>query len=463
MTGQTLTEPPREPLLRSQLPLALAGLLGAVLLGVAIAVNPRIGIGVLVIGLYVPVAFLNLALGAVIWMPLSFLDRVPSVGLLSTLLLIAFAFAWLGALPNRTAIVADVLRAHRTLFAALVLFLLWVGLSLLWAADVPMAAAALLDWVLVAATFTLLGTAFTSDSYAWRACAAFVVGGLLSVAIGFVPGANAGFEITADEASRFSGAVGEPNYLAAGLVPAMAIAAAMATVARSTLGRGALIAAAGALAIGLVSTGSRGGIVAAGVAIAAALILARGRRLQLGALVALGLTVAGLWLVTSSSETVDRLKTFDSGTGREDLWQVAWRMTEDNVATGVGAANFSAESGRYVRQPGQLERADLVIQDPHTVHNVYLQALAELGVVGFVLLLAVLGATLHATWSAISRFDAAGARRLSVLTRGLLVAQISMLSASMFLSNGYDIRLWVLLALGPAMAAISRRKRVTPA
>jgi O-antigen ligase len=462
MTGQTLTEPTREPLLRSQLPLTLAGLLGAALLGVAIAVSPRIGIGVLVLALYVPVAFLNLALGAVIWMPLSFLDRVPAVGLLQTLVLIAFAFAWLGALPNRTALVAEVLRAHRALFGALVLLLLWIGLSLLWATDVQLAGAALLDWVLVATTFTLLGTTITSDRYAWRACAAIVIGGVLSVAVGFVPGANAGFEITADEATRFSGAVGEPNYLAAGLVPAMALAAAMSTVARSTIGRGALVAAAGALAIGLVATGSRGGIVAAGVAIVAALVLARGRRLQLGALVALGLAVAGLWLATSSSETVDRIKTFDSGTGREDLWQVAWRMTEDNVATGVGAANCNAESGRYVRQPGQLERADLVIQDPHTVHNVYLQALAELGVIGFALLLAVLGATLHATWSAISRFDAAGARRLSVLARGVLVAQISMLSASVFLSNGYDVRLWVLLALGPALAAVSRRKRLMP-
>jgi len=436
----------------------LAGFGAAILVGLGLAVNLRIGLGALVVLVYAPVALLNLAVGALIWIPLAFLERLPPLGLGVTTILIVFAVAWLGALPPRRAIVTRVLREHRGLFALVALTVLWVTLSLLWAVDATIARDTALQWLRVAVIFLLISTSVVSERYAKLACAAFVVGAVLSVVVGLVPGATAAFDTTADEAGRLGGGLGDPNYLAAGLVPALAIATGLIGVTASQPARWALIGAMTTLAAGLVATGSRGGLVAAAVGVVAALLVARGRRLHLGALVVLTVSLIGLWLSTSSPQTWDRIRDFETDTGRQDLWQVAWKMSEDNLVAGVGAGNFETRAATYVREPGQIERADLILDNPHVAHNVYLQQLAETGVIGLALLLGLLGAALRSCWVAALRFDARGDPATAALARALMVAQVSALAASIFLSNGSDTRLWILLALGPALASASGRR-----
>ncbi len=41
------------------------------------------------------------------------------------------------------------------------------------------------------------------------------------------------------------------------------------------------------------------------------------------------------------------------------------------------------------------------------------------------------------------------------LASAVLVAQIGILSASVFLSNGYDMPLWLTLALGPMLVSVA--------
>ncbi len=460
MTDHALTARAAPPPLNSPLPVVVAGLLAAVVLGLALAVNPALGISGLILLLYAPVAFLDLGLGAVLWVPFAFLERLSVLGLASTALLLVFATAWLGALPLRAKMVAGIFRAHAGLFATLALLVLWIGLSLLWAGDVGAAGHAVGSWARAAAIFAVIATTITTERYLTLTCFAFVIGAVLSVLAGLIPGASASFEAAPDEMARFSGVLGDPNYLAAGLVPAIAIGAALVgTKAASGVARLALMLGIGVLAVGVAASGSRGGLIAAGVAVAAALVLARGRRLRLGALVALLVAATGLWLVTASPQTWERVRDFDTDTGREDLWDIAWRMSEDNLAIGVGANNFEDESRRYFREPGQINQPDLIVTDPHVAHNVYLQQLAETGIVGLALLLGAVAAALRASWLAASRFDDAGRRRMAGLARGILVAQISALSASIFLSNGSDTRLWVLLALGPALATVAAGRR----
>ena len=54
------------------------------------------------------------------------------------------------------------------------------------------------------------------------------------------------------------------------------------------------------------------------------------------------------------------------------IWQVAWRMVEDNPVRGVGAGNFANSSVHYVLQPGQAPRSDLIVDTPSVAHNTYL-------------------------------------------------------------------------------------------
>ena len=54
---------------------------------------------------------------------------------------------------------------------------------------------------------------------------------------------------------------------------------------------------------------------------------------------------------------------------------------------------------------------------------------------------------------------ARGDRGMAALARAVLVAQIGMLTTSIFMSNGYDQRIWVLLAFGVALVAVASRGR----
>jgi O-antigen ligase len=130
-------------------------------------------------------------------------------------------------------------------------------------------------------------------------------------------------------------------------------------------------------------------------------------------------------------------------------------MGKDHPILGVGLNNFREQSANYVRQPGTLEHVQLIVDRPSFAHNTYLQLLAEEGIVGLALFLALVGASLHSAYLAAERFERRGQRDLSTLARAVLVATISMLAAGMFLSAALDQRLWLLLALGPALLTLA--------
>ena len=91
------------------------------------------------------------------------------------------------------------------------------------------------------------------------------------------------------------------------------------------------------------------------------------------------------------------------GSGRIDLWTVAWRITEEHPVNGIGLNNFGVVAADYVRDVGPLERVDLIADRPHSVHNAYLQFLAETGVVGLLLFSIFAVGCLYAGWRAAAR------------------------------------------------------------
>ena len=460
MNSQYIERRAATVVLPSAWPLVVAGLLAALLIGVLLAQNTRFGIAAAVGACYAPIAFTNLPLAVVLWVPFAFLSHAAVAGPAPTLMLILIALAWIGALPAVRREVAGVFRRHAIMFACAAGLVAWTTASIVWAEDV----AAVLDdfwwWWIAATVFVLVTTTINTRRYVVLVCWAVVIGALISLMVAVGRGTADSIAVATQEGGRL-GASGpqDPNYLASALVPAAVLAAGLASLTRNGPWRLALIGAVGVLGVGLIATGSRGGVVAAIVAIAAALALVRGRRMQVGALIAIAVVVIGGWMTTSSPETIDRLKSFEGGNGRVDLWSVALRMSEANPITGVGVNNFQSRSVDYVLEPGRLENTELIIDRPHVVHNVYLQQLAETGVVGLGLLLGFLTAGLVASGGAARRFRELGDRPMEGLSFAVLVAQIGALSASVFLSNGYDVPLWLLLALGPMLASVAARQR----
>ncbi|MDP8943937.1 MAG: O-antigen ligase family protein, partial [Actinomycetota bacterium] len=371
-----------------------AAFLAACVVGLALAVRMPLGIGLLVAFCYVPLVLLNLPLGLALWVVLVFVERVPAVSIGPTAAALLIAFAWLGAVATGPGSRLHVLRRHRVLAAAAAALLVWLTLSLAWSEDVGLSAEKAWQWYAAVLLLAIVATTVSTPRQLRLILAAFLVGALVSVAAGVV-GAQPppDPEQIGDPSGRLGGSYGDPNYLAAGVVPAIALAMALLVVARGALVRLGLVVAVAVLAVALAATESRGGWIAAVVAVAGALALLRGRRLQVALVVTVVVSLAGV-VVANSPTAWERIVNPGGGAGRVELWEVAWRITEDHPLAGVGLNNFRVFSPRYVRQPGTLEEVALIVDRPLVVHNVYLELLAENGAIGLLAFLALAGASL---------------------------------------------------------------------
>jgi O-antigen ligase len=154
----------------------------------------------------------------------------------------------------------------------------------------------------------------------------------------------------------------------------------------------------------------------------------------------------------------ERVTEVGTGTGRTDLWTVGLRMLSAHPLNGVGVGNFQDASIHYLLQPGLIHRADFIITTPKIAHNTYLQAFAELGIPGGILLLLIVASGAGCALLAARVAEKTEQLELELLCRGLFVATAGFLAASFFISENYSKLMWILLALGPAMLAIARRR-----
>jgi O-antigen ligase len=146
-----------------------------------------------------------------------------------------------------------------------------------------------------------------------------------------------------------------------------------------------------------------------------------------------------------------------SGTGRVDIWNVAWNVFKDHPVSGVGLNNFGRVAGDYVREVGPLEDVDLVVKAPdRSVHNSYLQFLAENGVVGLVLFAFVALGCLRAAMSAARSFAELARPELVAVAHGLFVGSVGLLASYFFISGSVARPLWILLGLCLASVEVAR-------
>jgi O-antigen ligase len=442
--------------------LLTVGLLAAAILGAVAVLQPIAAVGLLIGGTYLAIALVNLPLAIVLWLPVVFLEAVEAGNLAGKaaglVLLAAWAPGVLARAERRPAWFQSLPPRIIGLSALLVAYL---SLSLLWA---PNPGAVLSDawhWLAVALLFALVASSAVTPAILRALMIAFVVGAVISVFGGSLGGGFHTTQTSAELASapdaRLGGAIGDPNFLAAGLVPAIVIAAGLAAGTKSALLRLGLIVASVVLTAGVVLSESRGGAIALLVTVPAAMVCFRRRRTQVS-VVALGVIAAAALWFSFSPGAWQRVTTFNNGgNGRTDLWTVAWRVAGDHPVLGVGLDNYASVAFRYVREPGTLTHVQLVADQPHVVHNTYLQMLAEGGIVGLTIFLAFIAACLATMWHAARTFGARGDRANEALAQAVLVGAVAMLTAAVFISAGVDKRLWIILAFGPALDALARK------
>jgi O-antigen ligase len=438
-------------------------LLAAVGLGLLAGVDPKLGVAA-ALGLgFVTAVLADLSVGIALFAGVSFLDLLPFGGgaasfakVLGALLLVS----WIAALGRREEGTRDFVSDHPVLTYLLLLFLAWGALSLLWAEDFNSGVGALERYALNILLFVIAFSAVRESKHAVWVVTVFLVGATVSAMYGLLSPQSGSFE----EVSRLAGSGQDPNLLAATLVSALALSTAFLVGWRHSpivrvLALSMIALCAGSIFLSL----SRGGLVALGVALVAGVVVGgRWRPVAATLLVAVGLAGVGYFTFLASPQAVQRVLETQGGTGRSDIWAVGWRMVKSSPTNGIGVGNFQVSSIHFLLEPGALQRDEFIVDEPKVAHNMYLEVLAELGVVGLALFVAVLGFSIACVAGAIRQFAKTGDSRMEALSRALMVAIISLLSANFFISAQFSKQLWLLLALGPALLALAREAQPRP-
>ena len=425
--------------------LVVAACAGAAVCGMALAYDLKFGLAALAGLTFGPLAFINLSLATVLWLPTVSLIAVTALGFGPNLAAITIAFAWLGAFGARGSRIPALLAEHRSVLLTVAALIFWTMLSLSWAEVPRVGTFQFFGWLAAGAIVLVIATVLTDARYLRMAVGALVAGVVLSVVIGLVGDA------VQEESERLVGGSGDPNFLAAGIVPAIMLSVGLAASTGSVAVRLMTGAAIIVLTIGLLTTGSRGGLLAAVVALIAVLFLAKRQRALVISLILLTLGI-GAASISLDPATGERITDFGENTGRTELWTVAWQMFEDNPIIGVGLQGFPDQASQYVRELGSLEFSEFLVEQPKVVHNSFLEVLVETGIVGLILFLTVIAICIRKAWIAAREFEDQGDLRMATLSRSAVAAMLAMLTADFFVSAATDRRLWVLLALGPALA-----------
>ncbi|MDQ2744000.1 MAG: O-antigen ligase family protein [Chloroflexota bacterium] len=194
---------------------------------------------------------------------------------------------------------------------------------------------------------------------------------------------------------------------------------------------------------------SRGSFIAAIVGVLAAVALSRGKesRAAFGAAMVLG----GILLIAAVStnhvpyyvlQDPTRQLSYGDLNGRGPIWQAALTVFEQHPIIGAGADGFNT------LLPGYHITSPIVA----STHNDYLQAMADQGIIGLALLLAMLSVVGHAA--------VIGSRRNPGSIANFAICVISMSAGSFLLIKWFLPTLGLLYCAGLAGGALSRPVRV---
>jgi O-antigen ligase len=439
----------------------LAAFLSFVLIGIPAGVNPVAVIGGAAAAVFVALILSDVTVGLLCFGLVAFFEDLPGVsGTVSAAKLagVLVALSWLATLAVRTAVRRGFVGTHPTLSFTAVLFIAWTVISLAWAKEPSVGVTAISRYALNLLLLPIVYAAIRNRRHVHWLVGILVAGASLSALYGMVFARGSAL---AEGTSRLAGAGQDANYLASLLVSGIVLAVALLSI--RTLPPRIRVLALGAvlvMLVGLIDTVSRSGMIGLGAALVAGIIFAgRGRRFVFVAVAAaIALSVVAYYVSVASPAARARITTVQGGSGRTDIWTVAWRIVKAHPINGIGVGNFPDTTIDYLLQPGSLDSSLFIVDEPQAAHNIYLEILAEMGVIGLALFLGILGFLMWCALRAARIFAAAGDRAMDVLSRAILVATIGVLATDFFISDQYSKSLWIQLALGPALLAIAKRE-----
>ena len=296
---------------------------------------------------------------------------------------------------------------------------IWCLASTAWAMDadtalqrVPTAVSLLLVY-LVAVSFRI-----TLRELQWVAGMALLGGVAAAACLIFQ-----GFSTAAT--SRLSLGTAGPNLYAATMLLPSALALSGILLLRSRTLQIALALVICVITSSVFLSMSRGGLIALATVVLVFIIRYRNWRL----LFLVALLFIPLWVMPTLFFHRMEQGLYNRGTGRFDIWVVGWAILRDHGLLGVGLDNFRVA---YTRYSGV---APIFRGYSKVAHNVPLQVVAEMGVVGLALFVAACREQLRSVFSAM--------RRVGALAKPTLVA--------------YEAACWGVLVMGLSLDIMWRK------
>jgi O-antigen ligase len=141
--------------------------------------------------------------------------------------------------------------------------------------------------------------------------------------------------------------------------------------------------------------------------------------------------------------------------GRATEMMAALQVFLDNPVIGVGPGQYMPfYSVEYQQKNPRLKFSDLRI--PRRAHSLYLELGAELGLVGLVVFLGIVGTVLRELWRARNHWRGKVLEHTDLAT-ALFLALAGYLTTGVFLHLMYERYFWLLLAVGGAVVQVLRR------
>ncbi len=444
--------------LRSPLtPLVAASAVLTIAVGALSGKQPELGILSAVGVVFVALVVTNLQAGFAVMVMFAYLEVLSVLGGVS-LAKVAGALiviAWLATVSTSTLKQRNLFAAHPGFTYLVLAFVGWSAISVAWSESSSTALTSVMRYALNACLLPIAFTAIRNRRDAMRILGAIVVGASVAAVSAIVappPPESAIY-------GRAAGTVGDPNELAAALLVGLAIATAFLVNRHIRTPVRAMCGIAAALCLtGILVSLSRGGLVGTACALLIAIVVGgrwRGRVLALGG--ALALLAVGYFAFVASLPAKERVLDVSAqgGTGRLDLWTVGLRMIEAHPVQGIGTGQFPISSVHYLLRPGLIQNGAFILSTPKVAHNTYLNVVAELGVVGGVLFIAMIIFSVGCAVVAIRRLTSAKDECMEILARGFVVAVGGYLATLMFLSESTEKLFWILMAIGPALLAVA--------
>lgn len=217
-------------------------------------------------------------------------------------------------------------------------------------------------------------------------------------------------------------------------------------------------------------TYSRGGFVALVIVL---ILMVAIRQPSLMSLLATGLIVVAMWQFVPQQYTArmmtvlnvfqDDIEAQDDGSirGRYVETQAALEMFGDYPLRGVGLGNYNNNYLDYAEHFGLVNRTQ-----ERSAHSLYLEILAESGLIGFVAFGAIIAAVFNDLWMAYRKFKEIGLNNEALLTIAMGVSLLGYLAGSIFLHLAYARYFWLLIGLGFAFRNVAmfeaRRRQAQP-